>query len=180
LGTCIAPFRGINVGSGKRVSMQDLKGLFEAEGLARVRTLLNSGNVLFEVARPNLGKLAQQIETAFQLRFGFTSNVAVLTAERLKAIVAANPLLEAIKDPKRHFVAFASDEAKFTQLLPLAGNSWHPDALVIGESAAYLWCELGALDSPSSRAFGKAAGTGVTSRNWATVLKIQAAAALPP
>jgi hypothetical protein len=55
---CIALLRGINVGRAKRIAMADLRGLFVDLGHKEVRTLLNSGNVLFQCARPNTGKLA--------------------------------------------------------------------------------------------------------------------------
>jgi uncharacterized protein (DUF1697 family) len=179
LSTCIALFRGINVGSAKRLAMADLKALFQSQGFTRVRTLLNSGNVLFDTARPNPKRLAKAIEAAFVIRFGFTSNPVVLTAVSLDRIIAANPLLKSVQDPTRHLVAFASDETLMSRLQPLARRDWRPDAMAVREAAAYLWCAKGVLDSPLSRAFGKAAGAGVTARNWATVLKIQAAAALP-
>ena len=43
----VALFRGINVGRAKRVAMADLRTLFEGLGYGDVRTLLNSGNVVF-------------------------------------------------------------------------------------------------------------------------------------
>ena len=44
----IALFRGINVGKAKRIAMAELKAMFEDLGFSNVRTLLNSGNVVFE------------------------------------------------------------------------------------------------------------------------------------
>lgn len=177
MSTCIAFFRGINVGKAKRVAMADLKTLFESQGFSRVKTVLNSGNVIFDAKRSNPGRLASVIEKAFAGRFAFASNVVVLHSERLDAIVAANPLLKVAKDPARHLVAFAREEAVWVKLKSLTQQVWRPDALAMTDEAAYLWCAQGVLDSPLSRAFGKAAGAGVTLRNWATVLKIQAAAA---
>ena len=179
MSTCVALFRGINVGTAKRVAMADLRALFESLGFARVRTLLNSGNVLFDAKRPNPGRLVAAIDSAFEPRFGFTSKVTVISAQALEAIIAANPLLKVAKDPARHLVAFARDGAVLRKLKPLTRQAWRPDALAITEAAAYLWCSKGVLESPLSQAFGKAAGGEVTMRNWATVLKIQAAAAPP-
>ncbi|MDB6098873.1 MAG: hypothetical protein JWN58_1576, partial [Gammaproteobacteria bacterium] len=42
--------------------------------------------------------------------------------------------------------------------------------------AAYLWCFEGLLDGKLIRAFSRIAAGAVTTRNWATVLKLQAAA----
>ena len=46
---CVALFRGINVGRTKRIAMADLRGVLESLGYTRVRTLLNSGNAVFDV-----------------------------------------------------------------------------------------------------------------------------------
>src|SRR6266496_3074723 len=58
----IALLRGINLGSSKRVSMSDLRGLMEGLGYGDVRTHLQSGNVIFTTAeRPDAA--AQRIES---------------------------------------------------------------------------------------------------------------------
>ena len=44
----IALLRGINVGKAKRVPMADLRALMQGLGHANVRTLLNSGNAVFD------------------------------------------------------------------------------------------------------------------------------------
>jgi len=44
---CVALLRGINVGKAKRIAMADLRALIEGLGYTDVRTLLNSGNVVF-------------------------------------------------------------------------------------------------------------------------------------
>jgi uncharacterized protein (DUF1697 family) len=53
---CIALIRGINVGRAKRIAMADLRALLVDLGHQNVRTLLNSGNVLFQSTRPSVAK----------------------------------------------------------------------------------------------------------------------------
>jgi uncharacterized protein (DUF1697 family) len=45
----IALLRGINVGGNTKVSMAELKEMFEGVGFANVKTYINSGNVAFDV-----------------------------------------------------------------------------------------------------------------------------------
>jgi uncharacterized protein (DUF1697 family) len=172
---CIALFRGINVGRAKRVTMGDLRSLLEGLGHRQVRTLLNSGNVLFQCARPNEGKLGLSIQRTLEQTHGFSAAVTVITAAKLAAIVRDNPLLKVAKDPSRHFVAFVANPKSLVPLRALLADSWEPDVLSIGAQAAYLWCVAGALDSPLSQKFARRAGETVTLRNWATVLKLLAA-----
>jgi methylphosphotriester-DNA--protein-cysteine methyltransferase len=58
-------------------------------------------------------------------------------------------------------------------------ESWAPDALAIGPQAAYLRCAAGA-STASFRKCSRAEPETVTTRNWATVLKLQAALNVPP
>jgi uncharacterized protein (DUF1697 family) len=173
---CIALLRGINVGRAKRVPMAELRELVTELGLGNVRTLLNSGNVLFDAPRPDLSKLTAALQRSFTERFGFSAGVTVITAAELVKIIVENPLLAVAQDPSRHLVGFAGDPATFRPLKPMLRQKWAPDALAITKRAAYLWCSAGVLDSPVSKAFSKQAGLGVTTRNWGTVLKLHAAA----
>ena len=172
---CIALLRGVNVGRAKRIAMAELRSLFVELGHRDVRTLLNSGNVLFKCARPNTGKLALAIQTAIVDKHGFSAPVMVVTAADLAAIVRENPLLHIAVDPARHLVAFVAHPRSLVPLRSLVEEPWAPDALAIGSQAAYLWCAAGVLDSKLSQIFARRAGDTVTTRNWATVLKLHAA-----
>jgi hypothetical protein len=56
----VAFLRGINVGTAKRVAMADLRGLMTGLGYSEVRTLLNSGNVVF-TAPPRSGDPSKRL-----------------------------------------------------------------------------------------------------------------------
>ena len=51
-----------------------------------------------------------------------------------------------------------------------------PERLEIGPQAAYLYCAGGILESRAGKALLGRAGQAVTTRNWATVCKLQALA----
>ena len=172
---CIALLRGINIGRAKRIAMADLRSLFVDLGHQNVRTVLNSGNVLFRCARPNVGQLALTIQNAIADTCAVSTSVTVITATKLAAIIRENPLLPVIKDPSRHLVAFVAHPRLLVPLRSMLAESWRPDALAIGSGAAYLWCAAGVLDSKLSQMFARRAGETVTTRNWATVLKLHAA-----
>jgi len=173
---CIALIRGINVGRGKRVSMTDLSRLVTDLGHTNVRTLLNSGNVLFQSKHANTAKLSTGIEAAITAKCGFSAMVTVITAAELASIINENPLLKIANDHSRHLVAFVPHPKLLAPLRPMLEETWTPDALAIGSRAAYLWCATGILDSKLNLAFARKAGASATTRNWATVLKLQAAA----
>lgn len=165
-----ALLRGVNVGKAKRISMADLRSLVEGLGFGEVGTLLNSGNVVFSAAGTDLA-LALAIEQALAARTGIQSRVTVLDAADLDALVAENPLPARFQDPARLLAAFTRDAADHRRLEELAGRDWETEAMALGQRAGFLWCPEGTLSSPLWAAVNR---TGVTSRNWATVLKLQA------
>ena len=173
--TCVALLRGINVGRAKRIAMADLRDLVAGLGHRNVRTLLNSGNVIFEAARADTEELAREIEERIAKRCGFSARVLVITAEELEAIARSNPLREAENEPSRFLVAFVASTATLAKLMPLAKDTRAPDRLALGPRAAYLWCAGGILESRMLPAFSRLGGEEVTTRNWATVQKLQAA-----
>ena len=91
--TCVALLRGINVGRAKRLGMAELREVVESLGHTNVRTLLNSGNVVFDAKRGSLPAIARSLEAAIQTGFGFAAPVIVVTAAEVDAIVRANPCL---------------------------------------------------------------------------------------
>jgi uncharacterized protein (DUF1697 family) len=170
----IALVHGINVGKAKRVAMTDLRAACEELGYENVRTLLNSGNVVFRGSASAGHKIAARIEQAMDTRLGVTARVTVLTAAELTEMVAANPLLPIAHDASRLLVAIINDPADQSKIEPLLKQDWTPDSLGAHGRAAFLWCASGILESPLAQAFGRAFGKTATTRNWATVLKLHA------
>lgn len=167
--------RGVNVGGHKKVPMADLKVMLADLGYANVRTLLNSGNAVFDAPRASSPQtLASTIEAAIERKFGFASRSFVLTAAELDTVVSENFLATACDNPSRLMVAyFGSPEDRGT-VSELERQSWSPEAMVVGSKAVYAWCPAGVLESPLFDAVWRCLKGGVTTRNWATTSKLQA------
>jgi uncharacterized protein (DUF1697 family)/GNAT superfamily N-acetyltransferase len=174
-GRHVALVRGINVGRARRVAMADLRDLLADLGYRDVRTLLNSGNAVFGAEKGQPGRIGQRIEQAMAERLGVSAAVTVLAARDFSTVVEENPLASSERNPARLLVAFCDDASRLAPVRALARQRWRPEALAVGTRAAYLWCAGGILESPLLEAVGRAMGQRTTTRNWATVLKIQAA-----
>jgi uncharacterized protein (DUF1697 family) len=172
-GRFAALLRGVNVGKAKRVPMAELRALLEKQGYREVRTLLNSGNAVF-TATKSPGTLAAAVERGIFEHFGFSCRVSVLSAEEISEIIDANPLGKLADNPSRLMVSVLLDPAQRKKLVPLTREKWHPEALGLGDRASYLWCPDGVIDSKVFKAIDKAMGDGITTRNWATMLKLHA------
>ncbi len=172
----VALLRGINVGRAKRVAMADLRQLVEGLGCRDVRTLLNSGNVVFSSPRLAPAEAAARIEKGLATRLGVSSRVTVLTAAEFARVVADNPLGRGVENPSRFLVAFLRDPASRRKLAPLEQQDWGGELLAVGKHAAYLWCPEGVIAGRLFEVVNGALGDAVTTRNWATVLKLHALA----
>jgi uncharacterized protein (DUF1697 family) len=178
-GRHVALLRGVNIGKAKRVAMADLRAMLEDLGYANVRTLLNSGNVVFDGGRTAPARLAAGIEKAMVTTLGVSARVFVLTATDLAVVVRENALGRVARDPSRLAVAFYSGPTDRSRLAPLARRQWKPDALALGSRAAYMWCPGGFLKSRLPAEVGAVLKDATTSRNWATVQKLHALATVP-
>jgi len=166
----IALWRGINVGKAKRIAMADLKALLADLGATDVTTVLNSGNVVFTSKKKLTG---DQLRRAVSGQLGVDAAVIVKTAAEWAHVAAEHGIAEA-DDPSRLLVAVTADAAtlKAAGDIATAGN----ERFIVTPHAAYLWCAHGILESKAGVQLLKKLGDGGTTRNWATVQKLNALA----
>ncbi len=171
---CVALLRGINVGTAKRIAMADLRTLVESLGYGDVRTLLNSGNLVFTVRRGAPAGAAGRIEKAIAARLGVATRVTVLTGTEVAEAVRGNPLAAVADNPSLLIIMASPDPKAVRQLKPLLEEPWAPEALALGARVAYLWCPDGVANSPLWASAQRALGVAATGRNLATMTKILA------
>lgn len=99
--------RGVNVG-GVTVKMADLAEEVRGLGYGEVRTVLASGNVLFETDDDE-HHAKGALEQALRRRFGYEAWVHVLPIERLRRIVDGYPF-ERGRDGWHDYVSFTLDD----------------------------------------------------------------------
>ncbi len=168
--------RGVNVGKAQRVPMANFKQLLEAQGFAGVRTLLNSGNAVGTHSGRSADKLAQRVHAAIHETLGQDVPVVVKSASDFNAAAAENPLADLPEaGHSQLLLAFVQDNAALQPLQALAPLLQPGETLHVGRHAAYLHCANGILQSQAALALLGKLRRGVTTRNWATVLKTRAA-----
>ncbi|MCM5681580.1 DUF1697 domain-containing protein [Schlegelella sp. S2-27] len=170
----VALLRGINVGKAKRVPMADLRALLAELGYTDTATLLNSGNAVFRANQGAPAQHAANIAAAMLQRLKLDVPVIVKSARELSAIVGENTLAEKASNPSQLLVVFAQDNASLSALHVVEAAIEPPEQFLVGKNAAYLHCAAGILESKAGGALLGKAGKTVTTRNWATVLKLQA------
>lgn len=171
--TFVAFLRGVNVGGNKKVPMADLKRAFEKNGYTNVKTLLASGNVVFNAPQTKPAQLVKELEHLIKQKFGFDVPVITRTMEEIKELVDAAPFkkIKVTKDT-RLYVTFLPEgsKAKITRAPKDANFDIHTamdDCIcsVVTVSASHGTLDL--MDFLDAE-FGKK----VTIRNWNTVEKI--------
>ncbi len=170
----VALLRGVNVGVGNRIAMADFRALLTSLGFTDVRTLLNSGNAIFTASSARAKHAALRVEQALLATLNVRSRVTVLSATELDALVQANPWPNDALDPSKLMLSVFADHSVATRLAPVQTRSWEPEWLVVGARAAYVWCPNGLTGSAIFPVLARLLGDAVTTRNWATVGKLQA------
>lgn len=169
----VALLRGINVGGNVLVSMAKLKEVFEALGFGNVKTLLASGNVIFQAQKTEPAKLAGNIADAMEKTFKRRVDVIVLAIEELAKLQDRNPFKGIKVTPEtRLYVTFLSERPKSARIPKLPSADFKilsvKDGMVC--SVLRLSADKGTVDLMG--AIEKEFGKKVTTRNWNTVLKI--------
>lgn len=170
-----ALLRGVNVG-GITIKMAELADVFRGLGFADVKTVLASGNVLFDsdagasVAKP-------KIETALRDRFGYEAWVHVLPVDEVARIVDAFPF-DAEREGWHPYVIFLMGELLTNAELreSLLGLELDPalESIADGDGVLYWTVERGhTLDSAVGKASSRARFKALTTtRNLRTLVKL--------
>ena len=179
--TYIALLRAINVGGTKKLSMSDLRAFVEELGFDDVRTLLQTGNLVFTGKARAAGALEHLLEVAAAKRLALRTDFVVRTSEELTAIVAQNPFpSEARRDPSHLVVQFLKDapSAVAVKSLQAAIDATSGPEIVraIGKQLYVVYPAGIGRSKLTAKLMENKLGVRATGRNWNTVLKL---AALP-
>ena len=166
--THIVLLRGVNVGGRNRLPMATLRGHFETAGCERVRTYIQSGNVVFEAPA---ARARRAIRTLSDTLAGVGLDVPVVsrTAGELAAAVAANPLLDEGGDPAHLHVGFLVGTPTPARAGALDPDRSPPDRFRLVGRELFLSCPNGMARTKLTSAYlDTTLGTVTTIRNWRT------------
>ncbi|MGH3111005.1 MAG: DUF1697 domain-containing protein [Gaiellaceae bacterium] len=165
--------RGIN--AGHRMTMAELRAVFESLGYDGVRTVLASGNVLFQSKRRAEATVIRDIEQALSEAFGAHIATVLRAMAELERLIDAAPFAKVELGPKiRPHVTFLKRKPPAGHKLP---QSEGYRILGIVDRTVCSVVDLSAASSSDlMRVLDKELGTDVTTRGWSTVEKVVRAA----
>ncbi|MDN3017367.1 DUF1697 domain-containing protein [Paenibacillus sp. BSR1-1] len=167
----IALLRGINVGGHNKIKMADLKSLLEDMGLHKVKTYIQSGNVLFE-SDEETERLSEQLEKGIEKTFGFPVPVILRTVEEYERIIHHCPYsTENLKEGESVQIAFLRGKPAQGGIDHLQNFESEKDECKVIGKEVYLFFRQSIRDSKLATQLPKL-GVPATVRNWNTVMKL--------
>jgi uncharacterized protein (DUF1697 family) len=174
----IALLRAVNVAGHQQVAMGDLRDLLTQLGLVDVRSLLQSGNLVFRSDSRSGAALERLLESEVSKRLDLQTDFFIRSAKELTAIVTNNPFrAEAARDPGHLVVMFLKDAPDAKNIEALRAAITGAEILSADGKQLYIVYPDGIGRSRLTNALiERKLGTRGTGRNWNTVLKLDALA----
>jgi uncharacterized protein (DUF1697 family) len=172
----VSMLRAVNVGGTSRIKMDALQRVYESLGLEDVRTLLQSGNVLFRSGLTDRPRLVKRIMQELERQLGLQIEVILRTLAEVASIVERGPVLSPRADPSKLLVMFLSSVPNAAAQAALL--KWHkskemPEMLELRGPEIYLYYPDGVGRSKLTNAvIENKLDTAGTARNWNTLVKL--------
>ena len=171
----VALLRGI-APSGKNMTNDKLRGVFEGLGFAKVGSVLASGNITFRTTDADVPSLEQRIERELASDLGVTSRTIIREHSELRALLDSDPFPGLTHRRGAYLTAtFLKDDATVPDVLPE-----QPDRRTrvvrydrVARAVLAITDTSDPVDAPSFMSWlEKTFGRDITTRSWLTVQRI--------
>jgi uncharacterized protein (DUF1697 family) len=167
--TYVALLRGVNVGGNNKLPMADLRSHFESLGFANVRTLIQSGNVVFETSHVPKN---QHIETSIEDRFAITTSIALRTPQELERVMANVPAT--MIEVGKLYVGFFTTKPTSADVVHLDHERFLPEQFSVSGHEIYMHLPDGMGQTKLPDYLNRRLKVPITFRNWNTVNRMLA------
>ena len=169
-----ALLKGVNVGGNRKLPMAELRALVEGLGYGNVRTLLASGNVVFDA--PGAAATIVASLAAALVDSGCKTDILLRDLAEIDAVIAANPFPGAAADHPSHLlVVFHRDPFPAGLIDKVADIYTGPEHLHAEGRELFVDYPENIGESKLDRAMAKLKFPAIaTGRNWNTVNKLRA------
>jgi uncharacterized protein (DUF1697 family) len=172
----VALLRAINVGGTKKIAMSALLDLLKELGFDNGKSLLQSGNLVFQSDGKKSADLEKLLETEALKRLNLKTDFMVRTTEEWEKIIERNPFPDEAKtDPSHLVVVFLKQAPAKAAGEALRKAITGPETVHCDGRHAYVTYPAGIGRSRLTNVLIESKlGTRGTARNWNTLLKIAA------
>ncbi len=151
-----------------------LRSVFEKLGFENVKTVISSGNVIFESPSRSVKKLEETIETALPEQLGFTSTTIIRSRGQIQKLVDQNPFQGKEHSQKSNLnVTFLKKKRKTNLKFPYKIDDRDYELLGMYDGAICSVIDLTSAKTPDLMVWlEKKFGKEITTRTWKTVERI--------
>ena len=154
--------------------MARLVGMFDEVGCQRVRTYIQSGNVVFDASPALASRVPSLVSSLIAAQMALQVPVVTRTAADFERIVSANPFVDTGPGQPVVHVGFLADKPTPTRIASLDPKRSPPDECVVHACELYLRCPNGVARTKFTTAYlDRTFGTTTTVRNWRTTLALR-------
>lgn len=174
--TFIGLLRAVNLGAHNRVSMAALREMAEGLGMRNARTLVQSGNLVFDTSSRSPSRLETLLERATAEHLGVTTDYVVRTPDEWREIIRGSPFGKEVETRPNlvHLMALKSEPSR-AAAAAFERSLGGPERVHVAGRHVYIDYPNGAGPSRLTGALiEKRLGVRGTARNWNTVLKLNA------
>jgi uncharacterized protein (DUF1697 family) len=168
----VALLRGVNVGGRHLLPMETLARFFEQAGCSEVRTVIQSGNVLFRATATVARAAPALVEARIEKECGFRAPIVLRSAAEVAAVLAGNPFLAEGEEELLQVVFLAKKPAPAAVAKLDPGHSLG-DRFVVRGREVYLLLPRGVSGTRFTVDYlDRTLGTTGTWRNWRSVKRM--------
>ena len=170
----ISFLRGINVGGHNKIRMPDLRQLYESLGLGDVRTILQSGNVVFRTDENNLRDVRRRIEAGILDAFGFEVSAILRSAKEFRNLNARQPFDDGqLSQGGKIAIVFLDGEPSEDALSDLRDSNPGRETIQAHGNELYIFYADGMAGSKlNNKRIESTLKTTASARNWNTCQRL--------
>ena len=167
--------RGINVGGRNKIRMADLRELYVNLGMTNVRSLLQSGNVIFATERTDVTSVKLELQAGIRSAFGLDIQVLLRSSEDFENIVIRHPFSAVqLGEPRKAAVVFLSDAPDSLAFDALRESNPGREVIHAAGRELYIFYTDGMARSKlDNKRIESRLGLIASARNWNTCFKLQ-------
>ncbi len=153
---------------------EKLRGVFEDLGFSNVRSVISTGNILFESSSKNIKEFEAKIEEAWPSRLGFTSTTIIRSRKELQRIIDKDPFKGMEHSHKSSLnVTFLKNKPEVPLKTPFYSKKKDYTVLKMYEREICSVIDTTSAKTPDLMAWlEKQFGKEITTRTWKTLEKI--------
>lgn len=162
--------KGINR---ENVAMEELESALRESGLQDIRSVLDSGNLVFSSTQPR-DELEETVRDVLKARFGVATRPVILKASQFQAVLEENPLGEkCTQAPDNVHVLFLRKPALRPDFQQMERFKDSAEAWFLLDDALYLTTPGEFRKSQLAVRLERLLGVATAPRQWSEVLEIQ-------